>query len=139
MVLTEKGWQKQEHKDFLAVEIADDQENVLVYYKKKKHPEKIAIPIVGPDVLKLKDDHIEKVVRQMKEDGLTYDDFLEEYYNGTNTTYGYNKQTGKYTVTKIDIVAASFFNVEVISVDELKSLLMKNASLHELREQGFDI
>lgn len=138
-VLTEKGWHKQSHHDLLKVEIAEDQENVLVYYDKKKQPEKIPIPTVDPDVLILKEEHIDKVIKQMKDDGLTYDDFWEEYYNGINTTYSYDRKKGHYKVTRIDIIALSFYIKEEISVDELKSTLMECASLHELREQGFDV
>lgn len=138
-VLTPQGWQENTHQGLQNVEISADREHVLVFYTGKEQPLVLAIPDVGPEVLKLTESHVEQVLKQMQSRGLTYDDFWEEYYEGINTTYAFDRQKKKFTVTRIDIVAASFMTVEEINTAELKCFLLENASLHDLRKQGFKI
>jgi hypothetical protein len=141
--LTEQGWKEQPHSGFEKVEIAADQENVLVYYTGQKA---ITLPIptgIDPDVLAknttLTGDHLDRVIIQMKEKDLYYDDFDAEYFQGINTTYGFNKEKNCYTCTQIDIIVGSFMFENEMSVPELKETLLNCASLYHLRKQGFDV
>lgn len=87
----------------------------------------------------LTDEHINRVLIQMKERGLSYDDFWAEYYDGTNTTYGYDRDKQCYICTMIDIIAASFIIEEEISEAALKERLLECGSLQSFREQGFKL
>lgn len=137
-VITSNGWIETLHQGLEKVEIADDQINVLLYYKGQESPLIIEIPQnVDSSYFDLTEYHIEKVLLQMKEKGLTYDDFWAEYYSGTNTVYGYYQKKQSFIVTKIDVITGSFCIEEEISPEDLKNILRECASLNSFREQNF--
>lgn len=85
----------------------------------------------------LTETQLQDALQQMREKGLTYEDFWTEYDHGTQTVYGYDKKTGRYTVTQTDIMAAAFVQEDEMSPEEMKAKLAEIANLHELRSQGF--
>jgi len=139
-IITKNGWIETRHQGLEKVEISHDQKNVLAFYSGKEDPLILEIP---PDVnssyYNLTDWHIDQVLFQMKEFGLSFDDFWAEYYNGTNTVYSYDKKKQSYMVTKIDVIVGSFYREEEITVEDLKSILKESASLNSLREQKFKL
>jgi hypothetical protein len=137
-IITAKGWIETLHKEFERIEISEDQSSVLVYYKNMEKPSIIDIPKnVDSTYYQLTDWHIEQVLIQMKEFGLSFDDFWAEYYNGTNTVYSYDPKKQSYMVTKIDVIVGSFCREEELSAEDLKAILKESASLNSLREQKF--
>lgn len=81
---------------------------------------------------------VAEVLRQMKEEGRSYWDEWEEYYEGTSKTYFYDKDKQSYCMTEIDVIAASFYNEHPMSEEDMKKFV-SGKSLHELRSSGFII
>lgn len=79
-----------------------------------------------------------EVLRQMREEGKSYWNMLEEYNTGTSTTYSYNAEKQTYQREEIDVIVGSFYNV--IPMTEKEMLLhMARKHLSDLRESGFEV
>src|SRR5262245_1084809 len=74
-VITEGGWKETPHEEFQKVEIAHDDQNVLLYYENREAPVVLPIPLPpDPKSFIVTADHLDKVLMQMKEKGRYYDD-----------------------------------------------------------------
>ena len=79
-----------------------------------------------------------EVLRQMRDEGKTYWNELEEFNSGTSTTYSYNLEKKSYWRTEIDVIVGSFFN-EIPMTEKEMLLQMSRKHLTDLRESGFEV
>ena len=136
-VLSEAGWLEKQHKDFKELKLSDDNKHALIYYKQTNDPIEIKIPTIDVNELELTVNHINAIIDQMKKSGKTYDDFWEEYLEGTSALYRYDEANECFLVTKMDITEGSFFTEDELSEEEVRNIIKENGSMFHLREQGF--
>ncbi len=82
---------------------------------------------------------LDHILDQMISENLVYDDYWAEFYEGTNTTYQYDKEKQGFTRTQADVIAASFIEIDELSRVEMKEALKECVKYEDLLEQGFKI
>lgn len=79
-----------------------------------------------------------EVLRQMREEGKTYWNMLDEYTTGTSTTYSYDQEKQSYSRHEIDVIVGSFSNHIPMTENEMLSFISQQA-LPDLQESGFEV
>jgi hypothetical protein len=81
-------------------------------------------------------DQAREILRQMKEEGKSYWDKWEEYYNGTCKTYSYDQRKKCFWYSETDVIVGSFFNEYSMTEQKMYDFI-SGVSLDDLRESGF--
>lgn len=79
-----------------------------------------------------------EALRQMREEGKSYWNMLDEYATGTSTTYAYDKEKQSYTRHEFDVIVGSFNDTYLMTESEMLSFI-EQQSLADLRESGFEV
>ncbi len=79
-----------------------------------------------------------EVLRQMREEGKTYWNMMDEYTTGTSTTYSYDKEKQSYSRHEVDVIVGSFSNHIPMTESEMLGVISQQA-LSDLRESGFEV
>ncbi len=79
-----------------------------------------------------------EALRQMREEGKTYWNMMDEYTTGTSTTYAYDKEKQSYTRQEFDVIVGSFNNTYLMTEIEMLEFL-SGQHLADLRESGFEV
>jgi hypothetical protein len=79
-----------------------------------------------------------EVLRQMREEGKSYWNELDEYNTGTSTTYSYNKEEKSFWRSEFDVIVGSFHNQIPMSENEMLGFVSQQ-SLGDLRGSGFEV
>ncbi len=79
-----------------------------------------------------------EVLRQMREEGKSYWNMMDEYTTGTSTTYSYKKETQGYSRHEFDAIVGSFSNTYPMTESEMLSFIAQQ-NLVDLRESGFEV
>jgi hypothetical protein len=79
-----------------------------------------------------------EVLRQMREEGKSYWNEMDEYSTGTSTTYSYNTEEKSFWRTEFDVIVGSFHNKIPMSESEMFQFVSQQ-SLCDLRESGFEV
>lgn len=115
-------------KDFTVGEQAPlNQEDVF----KQILGEPVNKDLCGPELAK-------EVLRQMREEGKSYWNMMEELNTGTSTTYKYNTEKQSYWRNEADVIVGSFFN-EIPMTEKEMLLHMSRQPLYYLRKSGFEV
>jgi hypothetical protein len=78
-----------------------------------------------------------EVLRQMREEGKSYWNMMDEYLTGTSTTYSYEKEKG-YNRHEFDAIVGSFSNNYPMTENEMLEFVSQLA-VSDLRESGFEV
>jgi len=79
-----------------------------------------------------------EVLRQMRDEGKSYWNMMDEYVTGTSTTYSYDKENQTFSRHEIDVIVGSFSNQIPMSEHEMLHYIAKE-SCGDLRESGFEV
>jgi hypothetical protein len=79
-----------------------------------------------------------EALRQMREEGKSYWNMMDEYTTGTSTTYSYDKEKLSYTRHEVDVIVGSFSNTYLMTENEMLDFLSQQA-LSDLRDSGFEV
>jgi len=79
-----------------------------------------------------------EALRQMREEGKSYWNMLDEYSTGTSTTYSYDKEKQSYSRHEFDVIVGSFSNNYLMTESEMLSFLSQQ-TLPDLRDAGFEV
>lgn len=79
-----------------------------------------------------------QVARQMRDEGKSYWDLVEEYHTGTNTDYSYDREEKKFKKVETDVIVGSFCNTSWLSEEQLIEEIRKY-SPGALRQAGFTL
>jgi hypothetical protein len=79
-----------------------------------------------------------EVLRQMREEGKSYWNMMDEYATGTSTTYSYDKEKQHYKRHEFDVIVGSFSDHIPMTTDEMLSFISQQA-LSDLKESGFEV
>ena len=79
-----------------------------------------------------------EVLRQMREEGKSYWNMMDEYLTGTSTTYSYDKEKQSYLRHEIDVIVGSFSNKIPMTEAEMLEFISQQA-LADLQESGFEV
>jgi hypothetical protein len=104
-----------------------DQEDMF----KKILGEQVNKDLCGPELAK-------EVLRQMREEGKSYWNEMEEFNTGTSITYKYNTEKQSYWRNEADVIVGSFFN-EIPMTEKEMLLHMSRQHLYYLRKSGFEV
>jgi hypothetical protein len=77
-------------------------------------------------------------MRQMREEGKSYWNEMDEYTTGTSTTYSYNKEKESFWRHEFDVIVGSFSNHIPMSESEMLQFVSQQ-SLNDLRASGFEV
>jgi hypothetical protein len=98
---------------------------------KKILGEQVNKDLCGPELAK-------EVLRQMREEGKSYWNDMEEFNTGTCTTYLYNTEKQAYERNEIDVIVGSF-NRDIPMTEKEMLLHMSRQHLYYLRKSGFEV
>lgn len=93
--------------------------------------EQVNKDLCGPELAK-------EVLRQMREEGKSYWNEMEEFNTGTCTTYLYNTEKQTYERNEIDAIVGSFNN-DIPMTEKEMLLHMSRQHLYYLRKSGFEV
>lgn len=93
--------------------------------------EQVNKDLCGPELAK-------EVLRQMREEGKSYWNDMEEFNTGTCTTYLYNTEKQAYERNEIDVIVGSF-NRDIPMTEKEMLLHMSRQHLYYLRKSGFEV
>ncbi|MEY4930569.1 MAG: hypothetical protein RI909_1293 [Bacteroidota bacterium] len=79
-----------------------------------------------------------EALRQMREEGKSYWNLMDEYMTGTSTTYSYDKEIKSFKRHEMDAIVGSFSNHIPMTESEMLSFISQQ-SLVNLREAGFEV
>lgn len=79
-----------------------------------------------------------EVLRQMREEGKSYWNSMDEYMTGTSTTYSYDIEKQSYKRHEIDVIVGSFSNHILMTESEMVSFISQQAVV-DLRDSGFEV
>ena len=79
-----------------------------------------------------------EVLRQMREEGKSYWNMMDEYLTGTSTTYSYDKEKQSYSRHEFDVIVGSFSNTYLMTESDMLGFIAQQA-LVDLREAGFEV
>jgi hypothetical protein len=79
-----------------------------------------------------------EVLRQMRDEGKTYWNELDEYATGTSTTYSYDKEKVSFKRHEMDVIVGSFSNHTPMTESEML-LFIEQQALSDLRDSGFEV
>lgn len=79
-----------------------------------------------------------EALRQMREEGKSYWDQLEDYYSGTSKTYSYSKEMQSFYRNEFDSIVGSFSNDIIMSEEEMLFFIASKSST-DLRNGGLEI
>lgn len=79
-----------------------------------------------------------EALRQMREEGKSYWNMLDEYSTGTSTTYSYDKEKQSYSRHEFDVIVGSFSNTYLMTESDMLSFLSQQ-TLPDLRDAGFEV
>jgi hypothetical protein len=79
-----------------------------------------------------------EVLRQMREEGKSYWNMMDEYLTGTSTTYSFDLEKQSYKRHEIDVIVGSFSNRILMTESEMLSFIAQQAVV-DLREAGFEV
>ena len=79
-----------------------------------------------------------EVLRQMREEGKSYWNMMDEYLTGTSTTYSYDKEKRSYSRHEFDVIVGSFSNTYLMTESDMLDFIAQQA-LVDLREAGFEV
>ncbi len=79
-----------------------------------------------------------EVLRQMRDEGKSYWNMMDEYQTGTSTTYSYDKEKQSYKRHEFDVIVGSF-SFDTLMTEEEMSYVMSQQALVDLRESGFEV
>lgn len=79
-----------------------------------------------------------EVLRQMREEGKSYWNMMDEYLTGTSTTYSYDKEKQSYSRHEFDVIVGSFSNTYLMTESDMLDFIAQQA-LVDLRESGFEV
>ena len=79
-----------------------------------------------------------EIARQMRDEGKSYWDRMEEYHTGTHTDYSYDREEKKFKKVESDVIVGSFCNTTWLSEEQLIEEIGKY-SLGDLRQAGFNV
>ena len=79
-----------------------------------------------------------EVLRQMREEGKSYWNMMDEYLTGTSTTYSYDKEKQSYSRHEFDVIVGSFSNTYPMTESDMLGFIAQQA-LVDLRESGFEV
>jgi len=96
--------------------------------------------MIGEKVHKDIPDHklAKEVLRQMREEGKSYRNELDEYNTGTRKTYSYNTEKKSFWRSEFDVIVGSFHNEYAMTEGEMLSFI-SGQSLFDLRSSNFEI
>lgn len=131
-----------EYRPFKRKDTEDDEwENALpVGRSESLTQEDIYRKIIGEKVIKGQGGTAvtKEVLRQMREEGKSYWNMMDEYTTGTSTTYSYDKEKQSYKRHEFDVIVGSF-SFDTLMTEEEMSYVMSQQSVADLRESGFEI
>ncbi len=79
-----------------------------------------------------------EALRQMREEGKSYWNMMDEYMTGTSTTHSYDKEIKSFKRHEIDVIVGSFSNHIPMTEQEMLSFLSQQ-NVADLRESGFEV
>ena len=79
-----------------------------------------------------------EVLRQMREEGKSYWNMMDEYSTGTSITYSYDKEKQSFSRHEMDAIVGSFSNHIPMTESEMLSFISQ-CHLSDLRESGFEV
>jgi hypothetical protein len=79
-----------------------------------------------------------EVLRQMRVEGKTYWNEMDEYSTGTSITYSYDKEKQCFSRHEIDAIVGSFSNHILMTENEMLSFISQQ-HLFDLRESRFEV
>lgn len=118
-----------------------DWENALPAGESEPYNEEdIYRKIIGEKVVKDSVDSnlAKEVLRQMREEGKSYWNELDEYNTGTSRIYSYNAEEKSFWLTEADVIVGSFFNKIPMTEAEMMQFVSQQ-SLSDLRDSGFEV
>ena len=119
----------------------DDWENALPVGRSESFTqEDIYKKIIGEKVIKGQGGTAvtKEVLRQMREEGKSYWNMMDEYTTGTATTYSYDKEKQSFKRHEFDVIVGSFSFDTLMTEDEM-FYVMSQQALADLRESGFEV
>lgn len=96
--------------------------------------------IIGEKVIKdsVNSNLAKEVLRQMREEGKSYWNELDEYNTGTSRTYSYNLNEKSFWLTEFDVIVGSFHNKIPMTETEMLQFISQQ-SVNDLRDSGFEV
>ena len=83
-------------------------------------------------------EQVERIIEQMRVEGRTFWDFWADYHQGEQITYSYDAAAGEFVRETADVIVGAYFHGHPMSRETLAETLAR-FSLHEFREQGFQV
>lgn len=118
-----------------------DWENALPAGESEPYDEEdIYRKIIGEKVVKdsVNSTLAKEVLRQMREEGKSYWNELDEYNTGTSRTYSYNAEEKSFWLSEIDVIVGSFHNKIPMTEAEMLQFISQQ-SVSDLRDSGFEV
>ena len=138
-VLSQKGWEDPVfHKDLVTVSLSDKKDCVIIQYKDSSK-KIVKIPQIDFKKFILTGEIIDRVIEQMKSMGREYLDDRDEFYNGQNNMYRFDRQKKVFLETVIDASIGSSINEKEITEGSLKKMIRKRSNWLDLTSQGFEL
>lgn len=79
---------------------------------------------------------IEKIIKQMRDEGLQFEDEIADYFHGEQRIYAYDEKKNTFIAIKTDTIAASYMKNIKISEEELRKIISE-IDLKDFQDQGF--
>ena len=83
-------------------------------------------------------EQIHSIIKQMKEKGISYEDYESEYFEGEHRSYYYDMKKKQFVFERMDVVVGSYF-FEHIKSEEWMIDALSEYSVLDFKESGFKI